>query len=90
MGLEGLAARSRNLAQYVKTLSLVGSWRELDTEDFAKGRIPDNTMIMNVAVRAAIENTEKLQQFRWAVLIRLDSTETNMNLCPAGSLTASP
>jgi hypothetical protein len=66
MGLEGLASRSRNLAQYVKTLSLVGSWREVDTNDFTKGRIPDNTMVMNVAIRAAIENAEKLEQFRCA------------------------
>lgn len=61
-GLEALV--SSNVATYVKTLRLVGEWREVDVEEFSKGRVPDNTMLLNVAIRAALEKCEKLESFR--------------------------
>jgi hypothetical protein len=64
MGLEALV--SRNVAPYVKTLRLVGEWREVDVDEFSKGRVPDNTMLLNIAVRAALDKCVKLESFRYA------------------------
>jgi hypothetical protein len=52
------------VAGYVKSLHLLGDWREADTDDFSKGRIPDSTMILNVAIKAAIERMQRLETFR--------------------------
>jgi hypothetical protein len=55
---------SANVAGYVKSLHLLGDWREADTDDFSKGRIPDSTMILNVVIKAAIERMQRLETFR--------------------------
>jgi hypothetical protein len=52
------------VAGYVKSLSLLGDWREVDTEDYSKGRVPDNTMILNVVIKAVLERTQRLETFR--------------------------
>lgn len=61
MGLNGLV--TKNVAQYVRSWRLLGDWRESDLEDFSKGRVPDNSMMLNIAVRAAMERMERLQHF---------------------------
>lgn len=55
---------SRNVAGYVKSLKLVGQWREMDVDEFSKGRVPDNTMMLNISIRAALDKMDKLQSFR--------------------------
>ncbi len=63
MGLNGLI--SRNVAGLVRSFKIRGEWKEYDLEEFAKvGRVPDNSMMMNMVVRAAVEKMEKLESFR--------------------------
>ncbi|KIW03646.1 uncharacterized protein PV09_05394 [Verruconis gallopava] len=63
MGLDGLV--SRPVAGYVRTLTLVGHFKEHREDEFEKGRIPDNTMMLNIVIRAAIDKMDKLESFRW-------------------------
>lgn len=55
---------SRNVGAYVKSLKLIGEWREMDVDEFSKGRVPDNTMMLNISIRAALDKIDKLQSFR--------------------------
>lgn len=66
MALDGLV--SRNIGGYVKELSLEGAWKEVGFDEFEKGRVPDNTMMLNIVVKAALENMEKLEAF-WSVCL---------------------
>ncbi|KAF2397915.1 hypothetical protein EJ06DRAFT_532902 [Trichodelitschia bisporula] len=61
--LDGLA--SRGYAGYVKRLRLCGEWKEVDVEDFRRGRVPDNTMMLNIVVKAAVEKMVNLRAFSW-------------------------
>lgn len=63
MGLDGLV--SRPVAAYVKGLTLLGHFKEHKEDEFEKGRIPDNTMMLNIVIRAAIDRTDKLERFHW-------------------------
>ncbi|KAL1649172.1 hypothetical protein SLS58_001746 [Diplodia intermedia] len=63
MGLNGLV--TKNMAQYVRSWRLVGDWRESDLDDFSRGRVPDNSMMLNIAVRAGMDRMERLQEFAW-------------------------
>lgn len=63
MGLNGLV--TKNVAQYVRSWRLVGDWRESDLDDFSKGRVPDNSMMLNIAVRAGMDRMDKLTEFAW-------------------------
>jgi len=65
MALEGLISSPNNVGQYVKALRLRGEWRETDTEHFDRGRVPDNTMMLNVAVKAAIMRAEGMREFEY-------------------------
>jgi hypothetical protein len=40
---------------------LCGNWKEIDMDDFSKGRIPDNSMILNVAIKAALVRAANLE-----------------------------
>jgi hypothetical protein len=62
MALDGLV--SRNVSGYVHRLRLFGLWKECDIEEFQKGRVPDNTMMLNIVVKAALDKMDKLQSFR--------------------------
>jgi hypothetical protein len=62
MALEGLI--SRNVSGFVRKLKLVGIWKEVDVEDFAKGRVPENTMLLNIVIKAALEKMNELRSFR--------------------------
>ncbi|MBE7180580.1 MAG: hypothetical protein INR71_05095, partial [Terriglobus roseus] len=64
MGLLGLVAG--NVAAYVKELRVAGEWRERDVEEFMKGRIPDNSMMLSIAVRGALDRMALLESF-WCV-----------------------
>ncbi|KAE9965057.1 hypothetical protein BLS_007899 [Venturia inaequalis] len=63
MALDGLV--SRNIGSYVRDLRLEGSWKEVGLEDFEKGRVPDNSMMLNIVVKAALDKMEKLESFCW-------------------------
>ncbi|KAK7529671.1 uncharacterized protein J3D65DRAFT_562385 [Phyllosticta citribraziliensis] len=63
MGLNGLV--TKNVARYVRSFRLVGEWRESDIDDFAKGRVPDNSMMLNIAVRAAMDRMDRMEHFGW-------------------------
>jgi hypothetical protein len=63
MGLNGLV--TRNVAGLVRSFRLWGEWREHDVEEHARfGRVPENSMMLNVVVRAAVDKMEKLNAFR--------------------------
>lgn len=65
MGLDGLV--SRPVAGYVKGLTLLGTFKEHKEDEYEKGRIPDNTMMLNIVIRAAIDRTDKLEVFYWSL-----------------------
>lgn len=68
MGLNGLI--SRNLAGLVRSLKISGEWKEYDSEEFARvGRISDNSMMLNMVVRMAVEKMEKLESFRYSATV---------------------
>lgn len=64
MALDGIV--SRNVGGYVRDFRLLGDFQEKEKDQYEKGRIPDNTMMLNIVVRAAIEKMDKLQTFRYA------------------------
>lgn len=61
MGLNTLV--SRTFTDYVQTFRVVGEWREHDMDDYSKGRVPDNSMMLQVAMRAALDKMKNLQAF---------------------------
>ncbi|OCK85680.1 hypothetical protein K432DRAFT_286364 [Lepidopterella palustris CBS 459.81] len=63
MGLNALVSRS--VTSYVQNFSVVGEWRETDIEDYSKGRVPDNSMMLNIAIRAALDKMQILRSFGW-------------------------
>lgn len=65
MGLNGLVAR--NVASYVKQWKVAGEWPEIGIDEYNKGRVPDNAMMLNIAVRAAMDKMVKLERFRFVL-----------------------
>ena len=63
MALDGLD--SRNVAGYVRNFSLLGEWKECDIGEFEKGRVPDNSMMLNIVLRVAIDKMDRLESFRY-------------------------
>ncbi|KAF2014883.1 hypothetical protein BU24DRAFT_349084 [Aaosphaeria arxii CBS 175.79] len=63
MGLNTLV--SRNFTDYVQTFRVVGEWREHDVDDYSKGRVPDNSMMLQLALRAALDKMKNLRSFAW-------------------------
>lgn len=63
MGLNTLV--SRNYTDYVKLFRVVGEWREHDVDDYSKGRVPDNSMILQVAMRASLDKMKNIEAFAW-------------------------
>jgi hypothetical protein len=64
MGLNAIV--TRNISSLIKSLTLKGEWKEHDIEEHGKvGRVPDNSMMLNIAVRAAADRTTALESFTW-------------------------
>jgi hypothetical protein len=63
MGLNTLV--TRNFSDYVQTFRAVGDWKEHDMEDYSKGRVPDNSMMLQLAMRAALDKMKNLKAFAW-------------------------
>lgn len=83
MGLNGLI--SRNLAGLVRSLKISGEWKEYDSEEFARvGRISDNSMMLNMVVRMAVEKMEKLESFRYTATVPAAGL-LSADVQPAGS-----
>lgn len=63
MALNGLVTKPH--ANVVQDFKIWGSWNELGVEDFSKGRVPDNSMMLNILLRAGVDKMTKLQSFSW-------------------------
>ena len=63
MALNGLVTKS--YSGVVKDLRIWGQWNEVGVEDFVKGRVPDNSMMLNMMLRACIDKMAKLHSFSW-------------------------
>lgn len=61
MGLLGLV--TRNVAGYVKHWKVTGAWRERDVDEILKGRLPDNSMMLMISLRAAMDRMALLESF---------------------------
>lgn len=61
MGLNTLV--SRNFTDYTRTLRFVGEWREHDVDEYKQGRVPDNSMMLQIAVRAVLDKAKNLEAF---------------------------
>lgn len=63
MGLNALI--TSNAASLVKSLTLQGEFPQHDLEDKARiGRVPDSSMLLNIAVRAVLGRCVNLEHFR--------------------------
>jgi len=67
MALNGLV--TKNMADYVRTWRLVGQWKESGSEEFARGRVPDSSMMLAIALRAALDRMKRLESFSWELNI---------------------
>nr|OQO32609.1 hypothetical protein B0A51_00173 [Rachicladosporium sp. CCFEE 5018] len=63
MALNGLVTGTQGAI--VQRLRLWGQWQELGVEDFAKGRVPENSMMLNILLRACVDKMPKLHDFAW-------------------------
>ncbi|KAL5114006.1 hypothetical protein ACEQ8H_008111 [Pleosporales sp. CAS-2024a] len=63
MGLNTLV--SRTFTDYVQSFRVAGDWREHDEDDYKQGRVPDNCMVLQIALRAAIDKMHRLDAFAW-------------------------
>ncbi|KAF2123187.1 hypothetical protein BDV96DRAFT_562084 [Lophiotrema nucula] len=63
MGLNTLV--SRTFGDYVQSFKVIGEWKEHDTEDYKQGRVPDNSMMLQVVMRAALDKMKNMKAFAW-------------------------
>ncbi|KAF1937488.1 hypothetical protein EJ02DRAFT_55076 [Clathrospora elynae] len=63
MGLNTLV--SRNFTDYIQNFCVIGEWREHDIDDYKQGRVPDNSMVMQIVIRAALDKMKCLKAFSW-------------------------
>ncbi|OXV06488.1 hypothetical protein Egran_05743 [Elaphomyces granulatus] len=73
MGLNALATRPH--ATLVESLTLRGEWKEHDIEEHARvGRVPDSSMMLNIAVRAMVDRMPGLGSFSWELNTKMLET----------------
>lgn len=73
MGLDTLITRP--FASLVQSLTLRGEWREPELKECAKlGKVPDSSMMLNIAVRAAVDRTRDLESFSWELNTKMLQT----------------
>jgi len=63
MALNGLVTKS--YAGIVQHFRVWGEWRDIGADDFAKGRVPDNSMMLNMMLRVCVDKMAKLRSFSW-------------------------
>lgn len=62
MALSGLA--TGNSAAFVQDLCIAGTWPEPKIEEYKMGKVPDNTMLVGIALRAAVDKMVNMNTFR--------------------------
>ncbi|CEJ58763.1 hypothetical protein PMG11_07409 [Penicillium brasilianum] len=73
MGLN--AVITRPYATLVRSITLRGDWKETDLEEHAQvGRVPDSSMLLNIAVRAAVDRMTNLESFSWELNTKMLET----------------
>jgi hypothetical protein len=70
MGLTGLA--SGNSGALVKEFTVTGAWSEPGIDEYSRGKIPDSTILLGIALRAAMDRMTHLKHLVW----NLDSKPT--------------
>ncbi|KAL1296571.1 hypothetical protein AAFC00_000069 [Neodothiora populina] len=63
MALNGLA--TSNSAALVNDFHISGTWEDAHIDEYTVGRVPDSTMLLGIALRAAIDKMVNLKSFRW-------------------------
>jgi hypothetical protein len=59
MALNGLVTKS--YAGVVQHFRVWGEWKDVGADDFAKGRVPDNSMMLNMMLRVCVDKMVKLR-----------------------------
>ena len=59
MALSGLS--TGNSAGFVKDFRVSGAWRETNNDEYAQGRIPDNSMLLSIVLRNAVDRMTNLR-----------------------------
>lgn len=82
MGLN--AVITRPYATLVRSMTLRGDWKEHELEEHARvGRVPDSSMMLNIAVRAAVDRMTSLESFSWELNTKmLDTVYTGLTQLP--------
>lgn len=82
MGLNAIITRS--YAPLVRSMTLRGEWKEHELEEHARvGRVPDSSMLLNIAARAAIDRMANLESFHWELGTKmLDTVFTGLTQLP--------
>ncbi|KAJ5832501.1 hypothetical protein N7474_000812 [Penicillium riverlandense] len=76
MGLN--AVITRPYATLVRSMTLRGDWKEHELEEHARvGRVPDSSMMLNIAVRAAVDRMTGLESFSWELNTKMLDTVYN-------------
>ncbi|KAJ5782722.1 hypothetical protein N7457_004496 [Penicillium paradoxum] len=69
------AVITRSYATLVRSMTLRGEWKEHELEEHARvGRVPDATMLLNIAARAAIDRMTNLESFHWELSTKMLDT----------------
>lgn len=63
MGLNTLV--SRTFTDYVQKFRVIGDWREHDMGDYKQGRVPDNSMVLQITMRAVLDKMKNITTFSW-------------------------
>ncbi|CAG7929279.1 unnamed protein product [Penicillium olsonii] len=73
MGLNAIITRS--YAPLVRSMTLRGEWKEHESEEHARvGRVPDSSMLLNIAARAAVDRMTNLDSFHWELSTKMYDT----------------
>lgn len=73
MGLN--AVITRPYASLVRSVTLRGDWKDSELEEHAQvGRVPDSSMLLNIAVRAAVDRMTNLESFTWELTTKMLET----------------
>ncbi|KAJ5101925.1 hypothetical protein NUU61_004147 [Penicillium alfredii] len=82
MGLNAIITRP--YASLVRSIGLRGDWKEHELEEHARvGRVPDSSMLLNIAARAAVDRMTNLESFSWELNTKmLDTVYTGLAQLP--------
>ncbi|OQE44947.1 hypothetical protein PENCOP_c002G07350 [Penicillium coprophilum] len=82
MGLNAIITRS--YGTLIRSITLKGEWKEHEVEEHARvGRVPDSSMLLNIAARAAIDRMTNLESFHWELNTKmLDTVYSGLTQLP--------